>query len=62
VNDHPLAVDVGDLQVESLLTAKASAVVHGQQCAVLGVRCSIQQDADFFPAPDGRAACAAPWA
>jgi hypothetical protein len=35
VDDHPLAVDVGDLQVESFLTAKASAVVYGQRCAVL---------------------------
>src|SRR5271156_1587471 len=29
MNDHPLAVDVGDLQVESFLTAKSGAVVHG---------------------------------
>jgi hypothetical protein len=30
-DDHPLAVDIGDLQVQRFLTAKPGAVVQGQQ-------------------------------
>lgn len=31
VDDHPLAVDVGDLTIERLLTAETCTVVQGQQ-------------------------------
>ena len=52
VDDHPLAVDIGDLQVQRFLTAKPGAVVQGQQRTMLGVRRRIEQSADFFAAPD----------
>jgi hypothetical protein len=50
VDDHPLAVDIGDLQVQSFLT-QTGAVVQCQQCTVLGVGRCIKQSTDFFPAP-----------
>jgi hypothetical protein len=37
VDDHPLAINVSDLQIQRFLTAKSCAVVQGQQCTVLGV-------------------------
>ena len=52
VDDHPLAVDVGDLQIERFLTAKPGAVVQGQQRPMLDVHLGIEQGTDFLPAPD----------
>src|ERR1700733_14070325 len=53
VNDHPLAVDVGHLQIQRFLTAQAGAVVQGKQRPVLDVHLCIEQGTDFLPAPDG---------
>jgi hypothetical protein len=53
VDDHPLAVDVGDLQIQRFLTAQACAVVYGQQCAMLDVHLFIEQCTNFLPASDG---------
>ena len=54
VDDHPLAVNIGDLQIQRFLTAKPCIVVQGQQRTVLGVHRSIKQGADFLTAPDRR--------
>jgi hypothetical protein len=53
VDDHPLAVNIGDLQIQRFLTAKPCAVVQGQQCTVLDVHRRLKQGADFLTAPDG---------
>ena len=52
MDDHPLAVDVGDLQIQRFLAAQARAVVEGQQRPMLDVHLSIEQGTDFFTAPD----------
>src|SRR4051794_9125418 len=52
VDDHPLAVDIGHLQIQRFLATKACAVVQGEQRAMLGVHLRVEQSADFFPAPD----------
>jgi hypothetical protein len=62
VDDHALAVDIGDLQVQCFLTAKPGALVKGQQYTELGVHRRIEQGADFLAASDLWAACGAPWA
>ncbi len=54
MDDHPLAVDVGALQIQRFLTAQARAVVQGQQCPMLDVHLCIKQGTDFLTAPDGR--------
>src|ERR1700749_3671740 len=52
VDYHPLAVDIGHLQIQRFLTAETRAVVQGQQRTMLGVHVRIEQRADLFPAPD----------
>ena len=53
MDHHPLAVDVGDLQIQRFLTAQAGAVVKGQQHPMLDVHLGIEQSTDFVAAPDG---------
>jgi len=52
VDDHPLAVDVGDLEIERLLTAEARAVVQSQQRPMLDVHLCIEQGTDFLATQD----------
>jgi hypothetical protein len=52
MNDHPLAVDVGHLQIQRLLTAETRAVVQGEQRTMLGVHLRVEQSADFLAATD----------
>jgi hypothetical protein len=52
MDDHPLAVDIGHLQIQRFLTAQAGAVVERQQRPMLDVHLGIEQGADFFTAPD----------
>ena len=52
VDDHPLAVDVGDFQIQGFLNAQASPVEQAQQGAVLEVLGDVEQCGDFFTAPD----------
>ena len=52
MDDHPLAVDVGDLKIERLLTTQACAVVQGQQRSMLDVHLCIEHGTDFLTAPD----------
>ena len=52
VDDHPLAINIGDLQIQRFLTAQTCAVVQSQQRTMLGVHLRIEQGADFFAAPD----------
>jgi hypothetical protein len=52
VDDHSLAVDVGDFQIQGFLAAQPGAVESSQQSTMLQVHRAIEQDADFLPAPD----------
>jgi hypothetical protein len=54
VDDHPLAVNVSDLQIEGFLATQPGTVVHGQQSPMLRVRRDVEQGADLFPAPHRR--------
>ena len=52
VDDHALAVDVGDFQIQGFLAAQSGAVESGQQSPMLQVHRAVEQGANFFPAPD----------
>jgi hypothetical protein len=52
VDDHPLAVDVGDFQIQGFLNAQASPLEQAQQGAVLEVPGDVEQCGDFITAPD----------
>jgi hypothetical protein len=51
VDDHPLAINIGDLKVQRFLEAKPCPVVQSQQCTVLGVHRRIEQGSNFLAAP-----------
>jgi hypothetical protein len=59
IDDHPLAVDVGDFQIQGFLNAQASPVEHAQQGAVLEVLGDVEQCGDFFTAL--RVVCGVSW-
>ena len=50
VDDHPLAVDVADLQMCHLRPAGTGGIQGHQQNAIDGCLCCIDQMSDFFPA------------
>ena len=52
MDNHPLAVDIGHLQIQRFLATETRAVVQGEQRAMLGVHLRVQQCSDFFAAPD----------
>jgi hypothetical protein len=48
MNDHPLAVDIADLQVRHFCATCACGIERHQQNAVKGKLCRIDQTCDFF--------------
>ena len=52
VNDHALAVDVGDLEPRDLCAAHAGSIKNHQQGALKQIHAGVDQTRDFFLAED----------
>ena len=59
MQDHPVAVDVGDLEPQGLAESQPRGVARGENHAVLGTRHAVEESNDLFGAQDDRQRLAA---
>ena len=59
MQDHPVTVDVGDLEPQRLPESQPGGVARGEDHAVLGTRHAVEKPNDLFGAQDDRQRLAA---